>query len=248
MFFWFKKKPVVLDCFTSHLYCYDRFPITKATKHIPQWYKNLSKGNYTDPNKPHQITMKNCSGFIDYFSNSFAIPMWDYAHFRADSENVDIVCESVRIDEHPRHQYEGFLNSTYRHIKINTPWLIHSKSKVKFIQTRPLWCCEPRHQPERILHAQGVTDFYYQNSTNFNGFIKKPEPGESARVITLEPGTPLVFYTPLEDVNITLKLHLIKEDEYNSKLRYISPTGGPSRLKLNRLNYDKAKSKKCPFS
>ena len=41
MFFFFKRKEIVLDCFTHRPDTYEYFPIEKSTKHFPQWWKDL---------------------------------------------------------------------------------------------------------------------------------------------------------------------------------------------------------------
>ena len=232
MLFWFKKKEVVLDCFTHLVPNYEYLKIDKAAKFVPDWYKKLGRGNFTDPYMPLATTMKKCRGFLDYFTNSFAVPMWEYAHFRVDSESVEIRITNATVGNHSPNQYKGFLDNSYHHIKIETPWVIQTKSKVKFIQTYPTWCYNSNNRPERFLHTPGVVDFYYQNSTNINGFLKKPERGEPAYVFTFEIGTPISFYTPLESVKVKLKHHLIDRSEFSQKCGLIPSSPGPNRLSI----------------
>lgn len=245
MLFWFKKKTITLDCLTPHPWVADRFKIEKATKFFPEWFKRLPRGNFTDPYQPISLTMKTCTGFLDYYRSSFAIPAWDYIYFRSDETGVEHVCESVEISTHTPTQYTGFLDQNYIHKKINIPWAILCKAKTKFIQTMPMWCYKAEHTMENMMHCIGVVDFYYNHSTNLNLFVKKPRPGESATMTHLVPGTPLVFYTPLDDVNIKFNIEQVSIVEYRNKLVNNSPTLGPARLKLNKQAIDN--SKKCPF-
>lgn len=250
MLFWLKKKTVVLDCFTNNFPAHDRFKIDKASKFLPAWYKELGNGNpYVDPEKPLQITMKKCVGFLDYFKNSFALPSWDYLHFRVDHNDVGISAGREVITSHPQEHYGNFLDSTYKHFKITPPWLIHANNKVKFIQTFSPWVFSPKNNPEKILHLPGVVDFYYQNSTNVNMFIRTGDTGCRPSMITLEPGTPLVFFTPLNDsIKITFKHHLLSTDEFNQRINFLTQTTGINRLKINRQYIDKRdQEKKCPF-
>lgn len=249
MLFWFKKKDVVLDCFTSEMVSYDRFKIDRAVKYLPEWYKKLDRGNpFIDPTKPLRTTMKKCVGFVEYFKNSFALPAWDYIHIRVDDQDVGTSLPGSRITTHSSDQYGSFLDQTYKHFKVVPPWLIHSNNKVKFIQTFSPWCYSPNHNPEKIMHLPGVVDFYYQNSTNVNLFIRKNNAGIPPVVITVEPGTPVVFYTPLEDVKLKFKHHLISENEYRQRELFITNTPGTNRLKLNREFIDKRDNEnKCPF-
>lgn len=248
MLFWFKKKETVLDCFTYSHSTYDYLKIDRAVKFIPDWFKNLESGSFSDPYNLPFITMKKCSGFLNYFSNSFAVPMWDYVYCRVDKDNVDIKTNISSIINHSPRQYNGFLDETYYHIKIETPWYVESNNKVKFIQTFPAWCYSPRHKLGRFIHMPGVVDFYYQRSTNINGFIKKNVEGEDPYVLNFEPGVPIAFYTPLEETKITFKYHLISKEEFNQKSGFVLPSPGYKRLALVKKLIDKRDNdKKCPF-
>jgi hypothetical protein len=249
MLFWFKKKITVLDCFTSEFAAYDKFKVDKAVRYLPEWYKKLDKGNpYIDPTKPLRSTMKKCAGFLDYFKNSFALPAWDYIYFRISESDVGSSLNNQRVTSHSSDQYGTFLDPTFKHFKIVPPWLIHSNNKVKAIQTFSPWCYSPNHNPEKLMHLPGVVDFYYQNSTNVNLFIRKAVTSNEPSIITFEPGVPLVFYTPLEDIRIKFKYHLISESEYKQRELFISHTPGINRLKINREFIDKRdEEKKCPF-
>lgn len=250
MLFWFKKKVTVLDCFTYLEANYDHNRIDKAAKFIPDWFKRLERSNFTDPFKPPTVTMKKCSGFISYFANSFAVPMWEYIHCRADNQQVDIKSSFATISSHSRPQFAGFLDDdSYHHIKIETPWIIKSSNRVNFIQTFPTWCYSPNSILSKFIHVPGILEFYYQRSTNVNGFIKKPGINEPPYVVSFEPGVPITFYTPLEDTKIKFKYHLISEDEYKQKTAIPLRTAGPNRLAITKKLIDKRdeEKNKCPF-
>jgi hypothetical protein len=251
MLFWFKKKEVVLDCFTYYSAAYEVFKIDKAVKFIPPWFKNLKeleKGNFTDPFKTPVITMRKCSGFLNYFSESIAMPMWEYAHVRVTHEGYDTFKKVTEIATHSKQQYQGFLNDTFLHIKIDTPWLFKANSKVKFIQTLPTWCLEPKHNPGSFLHMPGIVDFHYQMNTNVNGFFKKPETPEGSYITTFEPGVPLIFYTPTEDVKVKIKHHLLSKTDYAQMNTFVHDSPGPNRLAIHKKFVDKRDNEvKCPF-
>lgn len=247
MLFWFKKKETVLDCFTDRFSCYEYNRPDKAAKFIPEWYKKLGKGNYSDPYKEPYTTMKKCTGFINYFTNSFCLPSPDFIHIRADNEAVDIKSD-VLVGHHSKVQYGDFLDDSFHHIKIVTPWLVHSNNKIKFLQSFPTWCQKSSIVLEKFTHIPGIVDFYYQNSTNVNGFVKKPNKDQPAYVMTFEIGAPLVFYTPLEDTKIKFKYHLISREEYSQRAGLLTSTPGNNRLSVTKNLIDKRDSeKKCPF-
>lgn len=248
MLFWFKKKEVVLDCFTYLNYAYNIIPIEKAVRYIPDWFKKLKQTNLNDFNSPPFISMKSCPGFKDYFSNSFALPMWDHAHFRVTKDDLAIFSESIPFKSHPPGQYGDLLDPTYTEFKFITPWFITSKSNTKFIQTFPMWCYQARHKPEKILHCPGVIDFKTQYSTNVNFFFKHPNEDEKDYVVTFEPGIPLAFFTPLDDVKVNIKNHLITQQEFDQRKSALGSTPAINRYyTYKKLIEKRDEDKKCPL-
>ena len=68
MLFIFKKKPVVLDCFTCNPTAL-LHPISNSVRHIPEWWKKIGKVRNEEIYNQHGVevpvsTMKNCVGFI----------------------------------------------------------------------------------------------------------------------------------------------------------------------------------------
>ena len=39
--FFIKPSTLTIDCFTADQLAHDLFPITKATKHFPEWFKDM---------------------------------------------------------------------------------------------------------------------------------------------------------------------------------------------------------------
>lgn len=247
MLFLFKKKTVVLDCFTRYSYCAELFPVEKATKYFPEWFKKLSNTGIKH-NGMTYANMKSCPGFLDYFTNSFTVPMWDFLHAAVDHQNTVFQCHSSTVEAHDRRQFAGFLDESYLHCKLLVPWAIRSKQKVKFIQTFPMWCYEPKNNPEKFLHCPGVMDFYNQSSSHINFFLKRPDKNESPYNFSLEPNKPLIFYTPMEDVNIKIAIHQVTSEEFDKHNNILSPTGAQGRYRFLKKRRDQLdKEKKCPF-
>lgn len=248
MLFWFKKKTVVLDCFTHLNFAYNIIPIERATKYIPDWYKKLKHTNVSNPYEPPFVSMKSCPGFRNYFSHSFALPMWDHIHVRVSKNDISVLCDSLTYNRHDNEQYGELLDTSYIHFKMSTPWFINSKSDTKFIQTFPMWCYQAKHKPEKILHCPGVVDFKTQSSTNVNIFIKRAGEKEEDYIVTFEPGVPLVFYTPLDKVEIKIKNHLLTKEEYNQKSAAIGSTISANRYyTYKKLIEKRDEGKKCPL-
>ena len=247
MLFWFKKKTVVLDCFTRFTYCAELFPVEKASKYFPEWFKKLSNSGITHQGLNYS-NMKSCPGFLDYFANSITIPMWDFLHAAVSHQNTTFKCASTTVEAHDRRQFAGLLDESYIHGKLLVPWAIRSKANVKFIQTFPMWCYEPKNNPEKFLHCPGVVDFYNQSSTHVNFFLKKPEVHETPYVFTLEPNKPLVFYTPMDDVKVKIAIHQVTSEEYDKHNNLLPPTGSQGRYRMLKKRREQVvNEKKCPF-
>jgi hypothetical protein len=66
--FLFKKKKVVLDCFTYRSDVYSYFPIQKASSAMPNWWKKMPATFCPDPTGLAEFpTMRSCSGFLSYY-------------------------------------------------------------------------------------------------------------------------------------------------------------------------------------
>lgn len=245
MLFKFKKKETVLDCFTFQSNVEKYFPIQKASKFIPDWYRNLEPPNFTDITKPWGLTtMKYCPGFISYFAESIAVPMWDYAHFKVKPvSRPEVDCASVSIISHPPTQYAGFLDSQYFHEKIDVPWCVHSKSDTPFILTFPTWCYSAKNTPERVINLPGIIDFKYQHSVNFQFMLKKPSTAKDSYVFTFDAGIPLYFLTPLRDEKITIKTHVVTREEFGN-LTGITKTPALNRPVAYKKMFEKMMGKK----
>ena len=76
MFFWFKKKKVVLECFTDNDIAFNYAKIERMDKFFPEWWKKTKK--YSDKGIP---TIKGCVGFIDYYKKGITIPSWNRIKF-----------------------------------------------------------------------------------------------------------------------------------------------------------------------
>jgi len=248
MFFWFKSKPIVIDCFTSHAGIHDYFPIVNSVKKLPDWWKDFpSKRTYTNEHGIEMTasTIKRCDGILEYYKQGFMIPMWCDLKIKT-TQNGDwawrystgnYVEELVGIESHPRDEY-GSMFDDFIHMKLISPWILREKSGVQFYWAQPFW-----NQIEQIksdLHiVPAVVEFKHQSATHINFFLSKKE-----STLTLNAGLPLVHVTPLTDRKIDVRNHLVSSEEYKQlrKQNYMFSFMGKHK-KVKKIMSDK----KCPF-
>lgn len=239
MFFFMRKKEIVLDVFTNEKSILDNFPIQRASKFIPHWWRNLPayevrEENFVNVPRP---TIKSCPGLIDYFSKGFVIPSWtDIAISTHNNGSWNSVSSfNAQITEHDRYQYgENFNN--FIQLKINSPWFIREKLGIEFIQISPMWNNVDYWNTTHIV--PGVLNYKHQHSTNINLFANKIE-----QTIYIKSGLPLAHLIPLSDFKIKIKTHLADPQEFIN-------------LHIPRHNFlgtyrmlQKTKQKnKCPFN
>lgn len=252
MFHFFKKKKIVLDCFTSVPFVYDNCQINYGSRYYPDWWKDTPKEleNYN--------TIKSCRAFIDYYKEGIVIPSWFEADVDlypiGDLENkwFKIRYSNDQVDlsqSHDSIQFANFAQSYGRNIKIKSPWAFRTNNNVSFAWTQPIWSNRNFYKHFSLL--PGVINFKYQHHTHINFFI---ELSEQSKTITIPPLTPLVMLHPLTDSKVEIKNHLVSEKEYD---RIFSK----EELILNRNLSDESKEferkktlskkiddiKQCPF-
>lgn len=252
MLHFFKKKKIVLDCFTPLASVYDNCQINYGSRYYPEWWKDTPKEleNYN--------TIKSCRAFIDYYKEGIVIPSWFEADVdlypindpenkwfkvRYSNDNVDL------SQSHDSIQFANFAQTYGRNIKIKSPWAFRTTKDIPFAWTQPTW--SNRNFFKHFSLLPGVINFKYQHHTHINFFI---ELSEQAKTITIPPLTPLVMLHPLTDNKIEIKNHLVSEKEFD---RIFSK----EELILNRNLSDESKEyerkknlskkidniKKCPF-
>lgn len=214
----FKKKKIVLDCFTYSSYLLENFPISKSKKFYPEWWKKLPNDYLTETKFWKTSTMKRCRGFVDYYSNSFTIPLWSDLSIALSTNqdkqiNWQFADRESNATLHDREQREGWLEEDQIHLKIDAPWAIRSKSDTKFMWSFPSYNYS-RIPSFHIL--PGITDFKWQNSVNINLLL---EYHNYPRVIELKAGHPLVNLTALSENKIEIKLHQVSIQEFSDIIR-----------------------------
>lgn len=261
MMFWFKKKKVVLDCFTVDPFSYEFAAIAPATKYYPNWWQELPSINEAIQNDAVRkfVTMKHCRGFTDLFKSSYMIPFWGHLKILVD-ENQSVFKwdanyswnENLKqVVEHSRNQFTGFVGENFQHLKLTSPWHFRTNKYLKFMMSDPIWC---RKDLTSYSVLPGVVDYKYQLGSNINLMVEYKD-GE--RSIKFKPGDPIAMLTPLTEDDIELKCHLISEiqlqkefpfhrlyDRTNNTIDTIQRYAS-SKLFINQ--HEQRNKPKCPF-
>lgn len=248
MIFWFKKKQIVVDCFTFMEGIALNFPIDKAIKFYPKEFKNLPKNidlKYNqDPESKLVIkvpTIKSCTGITDLYTRGFVIPAWDtFSIEMLGDSNYSLFSESntVQTDYHNRSQY-GQIYPNSGHIKLLSPWLLKEKTGVKFLWIHSGWT--KTNNTELATIPPAVIDYKYQFNTHISFFIR------NGCIINYDVGDPLVHMIPLTEDTVKLKIHVIEEDAWHKQRQATEKFAHlNNHRKLNYPNFLE-QSKKCPF-
>jgi len=243
LWFFVKRSTIHLDCFTQLSHVHNFHPIQSATHFYPEWWKNLPKVNKTDKSWVGEPTMKSCVGFIELFKNSVAIPMWSDLCISTDNEKKQFKWNfsdgQTKMNMHNTDQFKNFVNGSYAHLKIISPWLFKTKNYVKWNWQ---YATYNSNVPDELILLPGIVDYKYQVVTNINILINLCK----TQTIFLNAGNPLVFLTPLSDHKVKIHNHLVESVEYE-KIKSISH---PSYF-FNSYNKKKKmiqnEESKCPF-
>lgn len=246
----FLKKDVVVHCYTANAGVFNFAPIQKATAFIPDWWKALPK-SVPEPQHGFPLaTMKGCAGFTDLYKHGFIMPMWSDAFLKIGEIGTNNYFYKFsdgwsKMTQHNAHQRgDAFPETSYQHLKIESPWEFECDEEVNFMQTEVFW---NRTRPESMLVMPGVQNFKHQHGTNVNTlWVRKEQEQEHF----LSFGTPLAQFTPLTERNVRLELHLVSIEEmqkrhaiayqstfinkYRSNKRALAKQGCPYHSKMEK--------------
>jgi hypothetical protein len=253
MFFWFKKKKIVLDCFTANPFAYEYCKPDFANKYYPEWYKDLP-GFFTSPSSFNNknATLKHCRGFSDLYQHAIILPYWDTIMVDI-SDNVtrqtfitelkDSLSEKLGHLHNPIQLGSFFKDSDLDIFKLGSPWFFKTNKLVKFS-----WQDVPWHYNtlNRFVALPAIVNYKYQFNTDINLIF---EYRNKSTVFNLYPGDPLVMLVPLTDEDIVIKTHQIDHMEvrkYAFKTLDDTSKFYLRRKKLMDLKVEREKNK-CPF-
>jgi hypothetical protein len=203
----FKKKTVVLDCFTTESGIAEIFPITPLINNIPEWWK-LCPNTAPAFNYPIDLsTIKRCPGIKDLFKTALSIPAWsEYILYKNSNQGFSHL-GPTRLAEGVQHQSDqlGPMYENYFHFKFVSPWYFKENTGIKWLMIGPSW-----HQHSDLFVPPGLLEFKTQHSTHINIVSKKEENNIEYRI---KAGDPLAYLVPLTDMPISIKTHVISQEE-----------------------------------
>jgi len=249
--FWFKKKKIILKCYTTDPFAYSYAKIDWGKNFLPDWFNNLPVYN-TSPKGNQAPTLRACHGFKQLYKNSLIIPSW--AHINITISSVDQTpsfnwktnTKSTNIDSHPYCQSKGFLDENrFINFKIISPWFLKCNQPTQFIMSDPIW---NRTGITDYSILPGIMDFKYQSGANILGVL---ESKEQEREINFSPGDPLALLTPMDDEEIILEHYLVTPfdlEKFLPDLRVgIDDTINKYITRKKFINKMEQRESKCPF-
>lgn len=240
MFHWFKRKKIILDCFTTNPVAFNLYQIDHAIRYIPDWWKSIP-ARKTQPLGNLKIdlpTIKRCQGILDQYQRGIILPLWSDIMIRTGPQgyNIQYADYSSKIKEHNQEQYAPAFRN-YHHMQLVSPWSIQENTGIEFISMPCIWSI--LELTNHIHGLPGHLNFKYQHGTHANLFMDKvPE-----RVFTLEAGTPLLQFIPLTTENVELRYHQLTDNEFMMRF------GLGNALPKFSGNYAEKKKRldQCPF-
>lgn len=269
--FWFRKKEVTLDCFTTDEFAFEHAPVARASEHYPEWWNNLEKNfssSLVSSNTSFPMpTMKSCRGFTEYYKNSFVIPFWGNLKITAadiqtktwrwDSNftyggNVDRYPQYEHaLETHSNEQMRGFVGDNYQHIKLLSPWWMKTNRYIEFMMTDPIW---NRRELTDYSILPGIVDYKYQSGSHINLMF---EYRQLPRSINFKACEPIALLTPLTEENVEMKNHLVSSKElsrilsyqkvYFNKMNPLNQKYSTIKKFVDEEDQKKDKKTKCPF-
>ena len=241
MIFKFPKKKIMLDCFVDSELLLETAPIELATKHIPEWWRQLPKQEYVEDKFFPLPTMKTCVGFVDYYRNSVAIPLWSDLYIKVDGtqyqwqfsdRNTNVTIHNIQ------RQAKGFLPN-HGHMKIESPWYLRTKENINWVWSQPLYNFNEDNIDLKI--APGIVNYSKQEVTNLNLVFKLNE----QKIYALKQGQVLIHITPMTENKIQVVRHLVSKEEIE---RLKENHGRISFIeKYKTISKQKQKFSNCPF-
>lgn len=209
--FIFKKKKIVVECFTDNPNALEYFPVKHASAFLPDWWKNLPKTYEVEESNGIRFrrpTMKSCDGFTNLYKRGFMIPLWSDLVIETSSTNFKWTYADGQSDLsfHDVDQMSTEFIS-YAQFKISSPWRIRESTGVKFVFMQPTYNYTKEFFDLHII--PGVVDFKYQHATNINVFAQK------GRRFEMFAGKPLAHLIPLTDEDIEIECKAIQIDNFD---------------------------------
>ena len=211
----FKKKKIVVDCFTYVRSVYELYSIKPAIHYFPEEIKRVP--NYYDAVNPRTnismpaSTIKRCLGIIELYKHGAIIPMWTDSKFvpsnwETKKGAIFLIDNGFELTLHNTQQFPG-LYVDYLPCKFGSPWRFREKNGVQFTWNPPFF--NIHNTMKNFLIPPGVTSYKYQSETNINIFVNR-----KSEDFMVEAGTPMVHIIPITDSEVVYKNHLVDMNEF----------------------------------
>jgi hypothetical protein len=207
--FFLRKKKLIVDAFTSSPNAHRFFPIQKAHKFMPSWWKNMNNSfsHKTDIGLTIQRpTIKRCEGLMSLYQEGFVIPLWSDVVIETANNSVKYAFadDTSQIGNHTAEQMTAEFQN-YIHAKFISPWRLTEKSGLKFLFLQPSW-----NQINFLFEMHvvpGVVDYKYQHTSNINVLMARN------KRFSLAAGEALAHIIPISEHDIDIRTHLVDENE-----------------------------------
>ena len=253
----FKKKPIYLDCYTTHNHVYDMFKIESAKKHVPDWFKNLPSTFEDTRSIVSPPTVKTCSGVAGYFKSGYIIPLWSDAQFgfaplsNGFQKTIQLATQfadqvtKCQVHEQKQLGFDFMPDTDYTHFKIFSPWVFKCSEDIDWIWTQPTYNFK---YPDELVLLPGIIEFKYNSNVFINFSMRKRDSKGDPKLMQMEAGQPLVQLIPITDREVIVRNHLVDNEQW----RRIYETTNRAFFFNNhnkKRNFIKKKEteSKCPF-
>jgi hypothetical protein len=241
MIFKFIEKKIAIDCFTYDELVLQTAPVSHAIKHIPDWWKNLPNHYYSNQDFFPTATVRSCSGIVDYYKKSLAIPLWSDLSIKVDGGSYGWAFSDLKTvaNIHDIQKQATGLLPDHGHIKIQSPWFFKAKEDISWVWSQPIYSFEEANVDIKVLPA--IVNFKQQQSTDINLLI----PLNQQKTYTVNHGQVLCHLTPMTDKNVIIERHLISKEsfmqmaELNTSITFLN--------KLANVVAKKEKFADCPY-
>jgi hypothetical protein len=223
-YFWVKPERVKLRALTAVPRLAEFLPVTKLSRSLPDWWRDLPATFETPPPAPppgkqaqsapprpmSQLSSKHCYAMQETFKNGLGIPLWaDHVISLSPDGRANAMApgKGKPGTQHPPKQFTGMLAPSALHFKFNSPWWLVAEKSVHF------WMCHPfyhQRDPFRYHAMPGSVEYRNQHSTNVNVIFPKPS---APKDLEFTAGEMICYLIPMTDVRVDLTVEEVSEAE-----------------------------------
>lgn len=242
MFSFFHRTPVIhLDCFTNAYHAYKFTPIVKASKAIPQWWRNTAPGTtdfdfVTFQHPTRNRNVRTCYGFIELYKRGCIVESWsDFVLKNVDGKCTAFYSTGPQVSTQTLNERGGSFRD-YTHLKLVSPWRFKEKTGVQFHCSAAWWSLEGKN----FIMPPGILAFDFNNAAHVNILVPKNAEAQQIRL-----GQPLMHLIPLSEGRLEIKNHYIDRENIDREFYALKSFYGWRSIK-NLMNRNKEREK-CPI-